>query len=100
MGVGRKELILLIECGQCRMPILNWMELKRDGGRDAAVGSGHNLTKSRTQIILLLDTKLLAPRRATIALGEQPPLSESKTFLESAKFSFDNLGPMSLVSTR
>ncbi len=39
------------------------------------------------------DTKLRALRRATIALGEQAPLSESKTFFESAKFSFDNLGP-------
>ena len=94
MGVGRKELIV-----STRMRAMPNADSQLDGIEErrregcCRVEVGTDLAESRTQIILLLDTKLFALRRATIALGEQAPLFESKTFLKSAKFSFDNLGP-------
>ena len=44
------------------------------------------ISEERTQIILLADT-------TSDALRDQTLLSKSKSFLESANFNFDNLGP-------
>ncbi len=96
MGVGRKELIALTRMRA--MPNADSQldgieERRREGCCWVEVGTGTDLTESRTQIFPLLETKLPALRRAMFALGEQAALSESTTFLNSANFNFDNLGP-------
>ena len=49
-------------------------------------GMRTQISEERTQIILLADT-------TSDALRDQTLLSKSKSFLESANFNFDNLGP-------
>ena len=76
---------------ECRFSMDGIEEGRREGCCRVEVGT--DLAESRTQIILLLDTKSVALRNASVALEEQAPLFESKTFLKSANFNLDNLGP-------